>query len=193
MRNISMLVGGSFALVACLLVGTNAFAETCEREERDAGCREYETYMMPGAQGAFYKPSGVASPYVGGGFDLSIVRWSHQNNDYGPSEGNVFVRASLLTSKSSEKILGIYEGGLTLSFERNPNRHYMIPYFGFTTGGMVADDLPKSGFIQPVVGLSLFSNPNVVADIQGGYVFPFESVDKLHGFRAQASLRFHLW
>ena len=34
---------------------------------------------------------------------------------------------------------------------------------------------------------------DVQADLQGGYVFPFADVDRLHGFRAQASIRFHMW
>ena len=109
------------------------------------------------------------------------------------AEGNVFVQASLLRSPSSENVLGVYEGGVTLSFEKNPKRRYLIPYFGFTTGGVVASDVPDTGFIQPVAGVHLFSHPNVQADLQGGYVFPFADVDRLHGFRAQASIRFHMW
>ena len=34
---------------------------------------------------------------------------------------------------------------------------------------------------------------HVVVDVSGGYVFPFVHVDDLRGFRAQASLRIHLW
>ncbi len=193
MRNISWLVGGSLVGFLCFLHTSPAFAEPCERDEHDAECHEYETYMMPGGQAVMYKPSGVVAPYLGGGFNVSLLRWSHQNDDFGPAEGNVFVQASLLHSPSSDRMLGIYEGGVTLSFERNPKRRYLIPYFGFTTGGVVSEDLPHSGFIQPVTGLHLYSHPNVSADLQGGYVFPFEQVDRLHGFRAQAAIRFHAW
>lgn len=176
-----------------LLGASSAFAEPCEKEDNAERCDEYETYAMPGGQFMFYKPSGIASPYLGGGFRLDIVRWSHHNEDFGPGEGSLYFQASLLQSKSSEHLMGIYEGGLNLSFERNPKRRYLIPYFGFSTGGMFADDLPKGGFFQPNLGIQLYSHPNVVADVQGGYMFPTDAVDKLHGFRAQASIRFHAW
>lgn len=195
MRNIAVLIGGSLIGIASLLAASSAAADTCDKdtEHSDAGCKEYETYFMPGGQAALYKPSGVAKPYIGGGFRLDVFRWSHHNDDFGPAEGSIFFQASLLQSPSSEHTLGIYEGGVTLSFERNPRRRYLIPYFGFSTGGMFADDLPKSGFVQPIAGLHLYSHPNVIADIQGGYMFPTDEVDKLHGFRSQATLRFHFW
>lgn len=195
MRNAQKLAVSSLLGVASLLLASMALAEPCEKDEEhhDAECREYETYIMPGGQATLYKPTGIQNPYIGGGFRLDVVRWSHHNNEFGPGEGSVFFQASLLQSPSSEHTLGIYEGGVTLSFERNPKRRYMIPYFGFTTGGMIAEDLPKSGFVQPVAGLHLYASPNVVAELQGGYVFPTDDVDRLHGFRAQASLRFHAW
>ena len=195
MRNIATLVGGSLVAVACFFFVSPANADPCEKGEGadDAECREYENYMVPGAQAVMYRPSGVEKPYFGGGFQLTLGRWSHQNDDFGPAEGHVFFQASLLQSQSSEHVMGIYEGGVTLSFEKNPKRRYLIPFFGFTTGAMVTEDLPKSGFVQPVAGIHLYSHHNVVADVQGGYVFPFEAVDDLHGFRVQAALRFHLW
>jgi hypothetical protein len=195
MRNIATLVSGSLIGVASLLAASSALAEPCEKDEEhhDAECQEYETYMMPGGQATLYKPTGVEKPYIGGGFRLDVVRWSHHNGDFGPGEGSVFFQASLLQSPSSKHTLGIYEGGMTLSFEKNPKRRFMIPYFGFTTGGMFADDLPKTGFVQPLAGIHLYAHPNVVADLQGGYVFPTDEVDRLHGFRAQASIRVHAW
>lgn len=195
MRNISCLLGGSLAFAMCLLHASPALADPCDGGEEggDAECREYESFMVPGGQAVLYKPSGVSSPYVGGGFQVSLARWSHHNDDFGPAEGNVFFQASLLQSPASPHVLGIYEGGMTLSFERNPKRRYLIPYFGFTAGGMAAEDVKGVGFVQPLAGVHLYSHPHVQADLQGGYVFPGDDLDRLHGFRAQAALRFHLW
>jgi hypothetical protein len=195
MRNIATFVSSSLIAVTSLLVASSALAEPCEKDEErpDAECHEYETYIVPGGQATVYKAAGVEKPYIGGGFRLDVVRWSHHNGDFGPGEGSVFFQASLLKSPSSDHVLGIYEGGVTLSFERNPKRRFLIPYFGFTTGGMFADDLPKTGFFQPLGGIHLYAHPNVVADVQGGYVFPTDAVDRLHGFRAQASIRVHAW
>lgn len=195
MRIHTRLFGGSLFVVASLLVASSALADPCEKGEDhpDADCREYETFFMPGAQAVMYKPAGVEAPYVGGGFHIDVVRWSHHNDDFGPAEGAVYMQASLLRSPSSEHTMGIYEGGLNLAFEKNPRRQYLIPYFGMTAGGMFAEDLPHSGFVQPVLGLHVYSAPNFVAEVQGGYMFPTDAIDQLAGFRAQASLRFHLW
>ncbi|MFO0588232.1 MAG: hypothetical protein U0441_11860 [Polyangiaceae bacterium] len=195
MRNSTRWFGGSLIVASSLFVASSALADTCERDEEhpDSECREYETFFMPGGQAMMYKPQGVAMPYVGGGFHIDVVRWSHHNNDFGPGEGAVYMQGSLLKSPSSEHTLGIYEGGFNLSFEKNPKRRYLIPYFGMTAGGMFADDLPHSGFVQPLAGLHVYSAPSVIIEVQGGYMFPTDAVDQLNGFRAQASLRFHLW
>lgn len=195
MRNIATYLSASLFGGACLLAASSALAEPCEKDEEhpDAECREYETFVVPGGQATLFKAAGVEKPYLGGGFRLDAVRWSHPNDDFGPAEGSVFFQASLLQSPSSKHTLGIYEGGVTLSFERNPKRRFLIPYFGFTTGGMFANDMPRSGFIQPLGGLHLYTHPNVVADAQAGYVFPTDDVDRLQGVRAQISIRFHAW
>lgn len=195
MRIHTRLFGVSLFTVASLLVASSAMADPCEKDEEhpEEDCREYETFFMPGAQAVLYKPAGVEAPYFGGGFHIDVVRWSHHNNGFGPAEGAVYMQASLLKSESSEHTMGIYEGGLNLSFEKNPQRQYLIPYFGMTAGGLFTEDQPHSGFVQPLLGMHLYSNHNVVAEVQGGYMFPTDAIDELAGFRAQASIRFHLW
>ncbi len=195
MRNIAAFLSGSLILAASLLGASSALAGPCEKDEEhpDAECHEYETFVMPGGQAMLFKAAGVEKPYIGGGFRIDAVRWSHHNDDFGPGEGSLFIQASLLQSPSSEHTLGIYEGGVTLSFERNPKRRYLIPYFGMTTGGMFAEDMPRSGFVQPLGGIHLYAHPNVVADVQAGYMFPTDDIDRLQGVRAQLSLRFHAW
>ncbi|MEZ4302590.1 MAG: hypothetical protein R3B70_47110 [Polyangiaceae bacterium] len=195
MKNKLSFMGGAMAGLFSLLAASSAFAEPCEKDGDTPGteCREYETYVVPGGQGIVYKAAGTETPYVGGGFRLDAVRWSHHNDDFGPGEGSVYFQASLLKSPSSEHALGIYEVGMSLSFERNPKRRYLIPYFGFSSGGIVAEDVPGTGFVQPTLGLHLYASPNVVADVQGGYVFPTENVDQVMGVRGQVSIRFHAW
>lgn len=180
---------------AVLLTSTAAWAKPCkEGDDTEDDCKEYEAFMAPGATALVYAPEGAkGQPFVGGGVQIAPVQWSHNNNDYGPSQGSIFFQASILTSASSTKAMALYEGGITLSFERNANRHFAIPYFGFTTGGVYNTGFKDSGYIYPLAGMHVFSHPNVVVDVQGGYMLPFEAVDELRGFRAQASIRLHMW
>lgn len=181
--------------VSLLLSSTAAWAKPCkEGEDTNDDCKEYEAYMAPGAQALVFSPAvAKKQPYFGGGVQVSIAQWAHDNNDYGPSRGNVFFQASLLRSASSEHVMALYEGGLTLSFERNANRRFAIPYFGFTMGGLSRRALPSAGFIQPLLGMHVLWTPNVMIDVQGGYLFPFTATDDLHGWRAQTTLRLHMW
>ncbi len=182
------------AAAALLLVSTAASASPChDGDDTTEDCKEYEAFVSPGPTFQVYAPSKAKTPYIGGGFQIAAVQWAHDNNDYGPSRGSVFFQASLLQSPESEHVMGIYEGGMTLAFERNANRRFAIPYFGFTSGGIIQTGAKDSGFIQPIAGMHLFWNPNVVVDVSGGYVFPFVNADDLRGFRGQASLRIHLW
>ncbi len=177
-----------------LLVSAAASASPCrDGDDTTDDCKEYEAFVSPGGTAQFFAPHGAKQPYFGGGFQIAAVQWAHDNNDYGPARGAVFFQASLLQSPVSEHVMGIYEGGMTLAFERNANRRFAIPYFGFTMGGITQTGERDAGFFQPVAGMHVFWNPNVVVDVSGGYVFPFVKVDDLRGFRAQASLRIHLW
>jgi hypothetical protein len=181
--------------VSLLLTTTAARAKPCkEGDDTTDDCKEYEAYMSPGAHAQVFAPAvAKGQPYFGGGPQISIAQWAHDNNDYGPSRGNVFFQASMLKSASSEHVMALYEGGLTLSLERNANRRFAIPYFGFTTGGLFRKALPSAAYIQPLAGMHVVWTPNVMIDVQGGYLFPFTAIDDLHGWRAQATLRLHMW
>lgn len=190
MRAATLLVTASL-----LLVSTAAWAKPCrDGDDTNDDCKEYEAFMAPGATMQVFSPAGAkGQPYFGAGAQIAVVQWAHDNNDYGPSRGSVFFQASMLKSASSEHVMGIYEGGMTLAFERNANRRFAIPYFGFTMGGTSRTGLPDAGFIQPTLGMHVLWTPNVTIDAQGGYLFPFTAMDELHGWRAQASVRLHLW
>jgi hypothetical protein len=180
---------------ALLLASTAASAKPCkDGDDPNDDCKEYEAYMAPGASAiVFVPPAGKGDPYLGGGVQLALVQWAHDNHDYGPARGSVFFQASFLKSASSEHVLALYEGGMTLAFERDAERRFAIPYFGFTAGGMYQKGFAESGYLYPLVGMHVFWHPNVVVDVSGGYMFPFVAPDDLRGFRAQASVRLHMW
>lgn len=178
---------------ALLLVSTAAWAHPCkDGDDTDDDCKEYEAFMAPGGTFQFYAPA-KGKPYFGGGVQIAPVQWAHDNNDYGPSRGAIFFQASFLQSASSEHVLGIYEGGVNLAFERNAKRNFAIPYFGFATGGMFQQGSPDAGYLYPFAGMHVVWTPNFNVDVSGGYLFPLVHADDLRGFRAQASLRIHAW
>ena len=181
-------------LILVLLLSATAFARPCHDEDEREVCGERDIFFMPGGQAVLFAPhaAGVA-PFWGGGVSITPFLWSHNTEHFGPSQGTVFLQASLLRSASSPSTLALFEGGLTLSFERNSSRRFAIPYFGFAFGGTLHDELGNAGYVYPMGGVHLFWHKNVVLDLQGGYHFPFESVDVLRGPRAQAVAQFSLW
>jgi hypothetical protein len=130
---------------------------------------------------------------VGAGVHIAPFQWSHNDDDFGPGQGAVFVNASLLRSQSSEATMALWEGGTTLSFERNAGRRFLIPYFGATVGAVTHADLPDAGFTYPLVGVHAVYHPHVMVDVEGGYLLPFEELDTLRGPRGELVMRFSMW
>jgi len=193
--NKSKILGVSMAAVA-LVAPAVALAQPCHGGD-EAGreiCKPREIYLMPGLQGVVYAPvASAATPYVGAGVHLAPLQWSHNSDDFGPSQGSVFVQASLLRSESSSSTMSLFEGGTTLSFERNSSRGFMIPYFGATVGALHHAELPDAGYGFPMLGLHAIYNPHVMIDLEGGYVFPFSDLDTLRGPRGDMVARFSMW
>lgn len=160
-----------------------------QREE----CVERDIFFMPGVQGVFFAPKGGGDPFIGGGAQLAPLHWSHNNDRFGPSQGALFLEASILDSQSSSSSLALYDVGFSLSLEKNASRRYLIPYFGASLGGTIHEELPNTGFAYPFGGVHLWWHHHLVLNAEGGYHFPFSAVDEMRGPRAQISARFSMW
>lgn len=182
----------SFA-VATLATSSLAIAAPCSDGERRDECAERDIFLMPGVQGVFFAPKAGGDPFLGGGAQLAPLHWSHNNDRFGPSQGALFLEASILSSRSSDSSLAIYDVGFSLSFERNSSRRFLIPYFGTSLGGTIHQDLPAAAFAFPFGGLHLYWHENLVLNAEGGYHFPFSNVDEMRGPRAQLTARFSMW
>src|SRR3954471_6013215 len=93
---------------------------------------EWTSYMLPGARYGVFLPVAMGEVGVlhGVSLDLAVVGWIHRNENRGPSHGRVYLRMDLLSSTAPGVPLGlIYAGGFDLSFERNPQRHWLIPFY----------------------------------------------------------------
>jgi hypothetical protein len=184
------------ALVVALLIGVPSVsaATRCGFEDPREVCRRRDILFMPGGHAIAFAPHAKgADPFVGGGVSIAPTIWSHNTEDFGPSQGSVYFAASLLRSESSPNSMALFEGGTTLSFERNSSRYFAIPYFGFAFGATLHEGLPDAGYVYTLGGLHLYWHENFMADLQGGYHFPFHEVDTLRGPRAQIVVRFSMW
>ena len=167
---------------------------------------EWETFFMPGVEYSAHFPHndrdfgtlhGVAIQYLIGG-------WVHRNDQRGPSHGRVYVDIDLLKSTVASELGVAYALGLTLSFERNPRRRFLLPYFGFETGGLyetkrraeetAGPDRQLHVFqVTPLAGLHLFASQSVFVNVSAGYVVPFWNVEDLRGLRVKAGINVALW
>jgi len=83
--------------------------------------------------------------------------------------------------------------GFDLSIERNPQRSFLIPYFGVEAGLMAQEDLGAPGFVLPFAGAHLWSSRNLFLNASGGYVFPMRNVDVARGYSGKLRLNISLW
>jgi hypothetical protein len=169
----------------------------CKDTTEDDVCVPRDIFFMPGVEAIVFSPKGVNNPFFGGGVQLAPYHWSHNNDHFGPSQGAIYFEAAILQSSSQSSSLALYDFGFSLSLERNASRNWLIPYFGSNVGGTVQGTsqgrLPNTGFVYPFLGVHLFWHQNLVFDAEGGYHFPFESIDLVRGPRAQLTARFSMW
>lgn len=80
-----------------------------------------------------------------------------------------------------------YSFGLSIGFEKEINRGYLIPYFGFEYGNMVIKGIGKSAHVTPLIGISLLNMKKYELSISGGYKYPFFQ-QEYAGFVTELSL-----
>ena len=181
-------------IATILLVPASAAAEPCAPEDPREACQDVEISMMPGGFGAVFVPNGHAgSPFVGGGGHVSLRLWSTTNDRLAPSQGSLFLQAALLKSNTEAHALALFEAGGTFTFERNPARRFLLPYFGGVVGWLEQQRLGSSAYLEPLAGVHLYWHPNFMLAVTAGYLFPFRNLDALRGVRADLTLRFSLW
>ncbi len=165
-----------------------------DTEDTREVCEQHDIFFMPGVTAVGFMPAANSSdPFIGGAVQLTPFRWSHNNDNFGPSQGAVFVQASILRSPESDATLSLFDLGYTLSLERNSSRRFLIPFFGGTVGGLAHEELGNSGYTYQFAGAHLYWHHNFVVSVEGGYQFPFENVDVVRGPRAQFSAGFSMW
>lgn len=158
--------------------------------------KNFSTYFMPGLAFKYYIPNNRDSIGAFRGITIEYIIFAkvEQNDNPGPSHVRIYAKLNILkNTKSNISPLLMYVLGIDLSLEKNPNRTYLIPYFGLEFGGISQKQYVSTVQFTPIVGVHLLSRKNLFINIHAGYMYPLKNFELLHGSVAQASINFALW
>lgn len=156
--------------------------------------RSWESFLLPGVGYSVYSPRGAGiGTFSGINLEVVVAAWIHQNNNRGPSHGRVYVAAELLHGPSEQPILFTYSFGTSLSFERNPQRNWLIPHYGVDFGGSISDTLGSHFQTTPYLGLHAYASPNFFGSLRGGYRLLPGELERLGGLHLSAAVDFSIW
>jgi len=156
----------------------------------------FESWFMPGLGYTYYRPKASDSTGVFNGIAVNYLIYAkmYQNNKPGPSHVRFYTKLSIVKSDKSEiNDLFCYSLGLSFSFEKNPKRAYLVPFFGLEFGGLSQSQWGTTGQFTPTMGLHIISKRNLFINLQGGYVYPITNFDILQGLFLEAGVNFALW
>lgn len=181
------------ALLGCAAFAPRAAPAKCpESNLGDVLCEPVVSYLMPAVAGVAYFPHAAGGPYLGGGVEVALFSWSHNNDASGPSQGRLRATFAYLAGTDSRRVALYHLGGL-VSFEGNASRHYLIPYFSAAIGGLSETVLGSHPGADASIGLFIVHTRHFILDAEGGAVLPFTSADALVGPRVQLTASFSLW
>ncbi len=157
---------------------------------------DFDIHFQPGVGYSYFAPK--ASDSLGNfrGLVFEYLIWAgvRQNEDRGPSHTRIYAKINLMQSdKSGVSDMFMYGGGMNFSFERNPKRSYLIPYFGIELGGISQAKVGTTFQMTPLLGAHLIARRNIFVNLHGGYVYPVNDFDKLQGYFAQLGVNFSFW
>ncbi|MBI2390186.1 MAG: hypothetical protein HYV09_11410 [Deltaproteobacteria bacterium] len=160
----------------------------------------WRSYFMPGASYSTLLPVGRGTwgTFQGVSAEILIASWIHRNENRGPSHGRVYLDMDVLRSTRAQTSAAFdLSGGFDLSIERNPIRHWMLPFFGMKTGAFIQKDLEKGSVwhVTPLAGAYLWADKNLFLVASAGYMMPISArhFDELRGLRVNVGLNFSLW
>lgn len=194
MKNNVLLKRAVHIFYALLLFTSVQAQSTYNRDEVKK--YNFELYAMPGIGYVQHNFNGKDSMGAYSGMFVEVLLWSkaHQNDDFGPSHVKVYSKFNLNKSSRSEMgRLFYYSVGIQLSIEKNPQRNFLIPFFGGEIGGITQRELGSTAAFYPEAGIYLLANKNLYINVYAGYMYPVKNIDYLSGYSFQASINFALW
>lgn len=184
-----------------ILVEASDGSHTIQKTVQVQVVDEVEAYFLPGAGYSLLDPHDRSGLGTFQGFAVQIVlaSWIHRNDKYGPSHGRVYIDMAVL--RSPREAVGAaldFSFGFDLSLERNPQRRFLLPYFGLRTGAFVNHALGDKGAVAhltPLAGVHFYADRSIFLGAWAGYFLPLSgsNFDSLGGLRLQAGANFTLW
>src|SRR5262249_35169391 len=114
----------------------------------------------------------------------------------GPAIGKIYLAFDLMaSSEKSSSALFNATVGFNLSFEKNPARRFLLPFFGSEIGIWYQKATETLGMAQPYLGVHLWSMGNFDVSVRGGMLLPFSSyrLGQLVGLRAGLGFNLAFW
>jgi Bacterial Ig domain len=144
---------------------------------------DWTSFLLPGVGYSIYSPRDPETTVFHGlNLELVVAAWIHRNDNRGPSHGRIYLNAELLNATGLHiPLMFAYSAGLSLSFERNPTRNWLIPHYGVEVGGIIHDRFGAFFQTTPYAGVHLYSSPNVFLGARLGYRLVPSRVDDLAG------------
>ena len=158
--------------------------------------QEWTSYLLPGFGYSLYAPrnSDLADVYHGVNLEFLLAAWIHRNDHRGPSHGRIYLNVELLDAIDADApLMFTYSGGLSLSFERNPQRTWLVPHYGVEVGGMIHRELGAHFQATPYLGLHVYATPRVFLGARAGYRLVPRRIDELAGLHAGLNVNFSIW
>lgn len=153
---------------------------------------EWTSFLLPGVGYSLYAPrAGPESVLHGLTLEFVIVAWIHRNDERGPSHGRVYVDAELLSAAGAPLAFS-YAAGISVSFESNPTRSWLIPHYGAEFGGL---HYRGGAFFQatPYLGALLYADATVMVSARAGYRLVPTRIDELAGFQGGVVANVSFW
>jgi len=187
---------GAAAFVSSVLA-VNAASATCPPGPvlDPEVCEPHVAMLVPGLTGMAYLPrNDDLGLFYGGGLEVALLTWSNSSESFGPAMGRLRFSVNMLTSSEADaRPAYLYRGGTLLSFEKNPARTFLVPYFSGDLGGLHVHDLGGRLFVDGGIGAYLVYLPRFMLDLEASYLFTFEDPDDFGGPTAHLTASFSFW
>lgn len=178
-----------------IALGSSAHASCPDDGSPDRSvCRPVTSLLVPTVIGIGYFPGGAMGSWYGGGVEVVGLTWGDSSPAFGPSHGKLRFDVGLLRSTTDGAGTMVqYRGGVQVSFEKNPSRSWLIPYFSVDLGALWVRGPGTEAFTGAGAGAYLYYSARLVVDVGGGWILPFSDVELLHGPTAHAAVSVALW
>ena len=156
----------------------------------------HESYFMPGGGYGLYFPEGLDTTgyYQGAIVEYLFYNKINQSSSWGPSHTRFYGKLQIMKGSSSElPSLFAYNVGVDFSFEKNPKRNVLIPYFGVELGGLSGKVYGTNFGFYPLAGLRLLAFKRITMGVSAVYSYPIKNFEIFRGWQAQSTINFSLW